>query len=145
MKKIISILTLHCYTFVLMGCAYVSVKKQDPMELWGVQGKTFEGRVFSARSWHRPSAIKKIARLAKRNGFKYFTILQDRQDFSGVYSSSSGKATARVSSFTNSVEVEGNNSSYSMPSYTFTVLALFLYDDELQNWKNIYSVDTYTK
>lgn len=143
MKNIINLL-LICCILAGAGCAYVSVKKQDPMELWGADAKIYDGRVYSARSWHRPSAVKKIARIAKKNGYNYFALLRDDKDFSGTYGGSYGDATISKNYFGN-IKVEGSSSGYSMAQYNFTVLALFLHDDELKYWKNIYSVSNYTK
>lgn len=147
MKKISIFAILACFTISLTGCAKVWVKEKNPMEIWGASGQVFQGRLYSASSWHRNSAIKKLAQIAKKNGYNYFTLLQDRSDLSGTYTNSFNNADANASVIGNEVYLKGNSSNYSYTAaqYQYNILALFLNDDELHNWKNIYSVSDYTR
>lgn len=151
MRRISAILLLCCYTFTLAGCARVYVKEQDPMELWGANAQVFEGRVYSATSKDRDSAIKKIAQIAKKKGYNYFTLMYDKSSVSHIASGSFGNTNGSVSAYggNNYANAYGNINTntfgYSSPVYMFSVMAFFLKDDELDGWKNVYSVKKYIK
>ena len=101
------IITLFC------ACASVSVKEEDPMALWGADAKVFDGRVYSAYSKSRSKAIKEIAKVAKKQGYNYFTLLQDSSHISRVKSGSFGNLNLNAYANNNNAYANAMNNSFS--------------------------------
>lgn len=119
---------------LLSACAGVDVKQEDPMALWGADAKIFDGRVYSASSRDRNEAIRRIAKIANQQGFNYFTLMQD-----GAHVE---KTKAAIFAPTGS-NIGNMALGASRPVYRFYIVAFFLYDNELNGWKNVYEVKKY--
>ena len=159
------------FLFSLFGCVQHNiwnpprVEEIDPLEIIGVQGKPFVGKLylstcqsnaFGNTSTAKKTALKNAAEKADELGYKYFTVLdQDTRVDNKIgsyttYDSITSHTTASVhgsggyayGNATTTTRVPRTNV-YNYEFNTYTVVFLLLNEDELEKWNNIYSVSNY--